>query len=170
MPRFSPDGTVLAFLSARTAREPAQVHVIELARGVPWRLAELPHAADLAWTPDGAALVVCAAEKPEDPTAHVIERIDWRDDDAGAATPRPTHLHLVALDGAAPRRLTAGPWAAWRPRVAPDGTVLFLADPRPDADLDPCAQVHRLDPGGAVQPVTALPSSVVRFAPSPTAA
>jgi dipeptidyl aminopeptidase/acylaminoacyl peptidase len=165
-PRFSPDGTLLAFLSAREDG-PAQVHVLELARGLPWRLTDLPHgASDLAWTPEGDALVVLAEDAGErDPTAHVIERVDWRSDDEEAVPRRPSHLHRVALDGAAPRRLTEGDWSASRPRVAADGTVLFLADPRPDRDLDPCAQVHRLGPGGAVEPVTAVPGGVQRFTP-----
>jgi dipeptidyl aminopeptidase/acylaminoacyl peptidase len=175
-PRFSPDGSLLAFLSSREHGKPAQLHVVELARGVPWKLAEFPHgASDLAWMPDGFALVVSAEDEhgagevaaEGGATAHVIERIDWRDDDDATVPRRPSHLHLVSLDGAAPRRLTSGPWIAWRPRVAADGTVLFLADPRPDADLDPAAQVHRVGAGGAVEPVTALPGGVVRFAPQP---
>ena len=97
----------------------------------------------------------------------MIERIDWRDDDESAVPRRPTHLHLVTLDEAAPRRLTSGRWSAWRPRVAADGSVLFLADPRPDSDLDPCAQVHRVGAGGDVEAVTALPGGVVRFTPLP---
>jgi dipeptidyl aminopeptidase/acylaminoacyl peptidase len=173
-PRFSPDGTRLAFLSSRTPEESSQVCVVELARGLPWRLTEFPHgASDLWWTPDGAGLVVSAADEhgagevaaEGGATAHVIERIDWRDDDDPNVPRRTTHLHLVGLDGAAPRRLTAGSWTAWRPRVAADGTVLFLADPRADGDLDPCAQVHRVGPGEEITAVTSLPGGVVRFAP-----
>jgi dipeptidyl aminopeptidase/acylaminoacyl peptidase len=173
-PRFSPDGSMLAFLSSRKPEEDSQVHVVELARGIPWRLTEFPHGVgDLWWTPDGSALVVSAADEhgsgevpgSDGAVAHVIERIDWRDDDDPSVPRRTTHLHLVALDGGAPRRLTAGWWTASRPRVAADGTVLFLADPRPEGDLDPCAQVHRVGAGGDVEPVTSLPGGVVRFAP-----
>jgi dipeptidyl aminopeptidase/acylaminoacyl peptidase len=133
LPRFSPDGRMLAFVSSRKPEEDAQVHVVELARGIPWRLTEFPHGVgDLWWTPDGAGLVVSAADEhgagevpgPEGAaTAFVIERIDWRDDDDPSVPRRTTHLHLVALDGGPPRRLTEGAWSAWRPRVAADGTV-----------------------------------------------
>jgi len=70
-PRFSPDGTALAFISDRRTvveDEPAapkdredgtQVHVLLLAGGEARRLTDLPRGVDdLAWSPDGRSLVV----------------------------------------------------------------------------------------------------------------
>ena len=70
-PRFSPDGTALAFLSDRrplVEEEPdapkdredgTQVHLLPLAGGEARRLTDLPRGVDaFAWSPDGRSLVV----------------------------------------------------------------------------------------------------------------
>jgi dipeptidyl aminopeptidase/acylaminoacyl peptidase len=104
------------------------------------------------WHPDGRRLVVLADDARSDrvvgeretgePTARVIDRLDWRYDGAGL-TLHPAHLHVVSRSGGAPRRLTSGPWSASQPRVSPDGaTVAFLADLDADADRRVRSGVH----------------------------
>jgi Tol biopolymer transport system component len=56
-PRWSPDGTRLAFLSERTPKEKLQLYVMPADGGEPTRLTSLENGAgSLAWSPDGARL------------------------------------------------------------------------------------------------------------------
>jgi dipeptidyl aminopeptidase/acylaminoacyl peptidase len=175
-PRFSPDGRLVAYLSAPQDKA-AQLHVVAREGGQPRKLTSFPHgAADAVWSPDGASLIVLADDEhhPGDvvaakgaPTARVIDRIDWRDDDEGSDRVLPRHVHRVPLHGGEPERLTSGEWRASRPRVAADGSVLVLADPRPGSDLDPAAQVHRVARDGRVEAVTGLPGGVAHYTPLP---
>jgi dipeptidyl aminopeptidase/acylaminoacyl peptidase len=180
LPRFSPDGEHLAFLSGRE-RDVDQVWVLPVAGGEPWRLTSFKRGvADLDWHPGGRALVVAATDGRSDrvvgerddgePTARLISRIDWRLDGVGVLT-HPAHLHVVPLaspgDGAArPRRLTSGAWSASRPRVSHDGSrVAYLADPRPDADVDPRPAVWSVPfAGGEPRRETDLPGPALRHA------
>jgi dipeptidyl aminopeptidase/acylaminoacyl peptidase len=150
-PRFSPDGSAVAFLSDRGGGQ--QVHVIPVAGGESRQVTTMPRGvAAFDWCPDGRRLVV-AAEDPTSrhlageareggPTARVITRLGWRLDGAGLVL-HDVHLHVVRLAGGRPRRLTSGPWSASSPRVSPDGReVAFLADRDPDADLCFHAAIH----------------------------
>ena len=172
-PRFSPDGRTLAFLSDRDGAR--QLYVIDVDGGE-----ATPVTADAVfprgvgafdWHPDGRRLVVLAEDarserlvgerESGEPTARVIDRLDWRFDGAGL-TLHPSHLHVVSRAGGAPRRLTSGPWSAWQPRVSPDGTaVAFLADLDPDADRRVRAGVHLVGIDGGEPRRLAEPSGDV---------
>jgi dipeptidyl aminopeptidase/acylaminoacyl peptidase len=153
-PRFSPDGTALAFLSSR------RVHVAGQGVVGPGDVREF------AWLGDG--FVVLAEDDAEGPpVARVIRRLDWRKEGHGLRL-TPVHAHLVAADGTV-TRLTEGPWRTWCLRVAPCGTkVGFLADPGPDSDLDPNPQVHEVPlTGGPVTKVSRVTGPVIRFSYDP---
>lgn len=156
-PLFSPDGTMVAFLSNREAGVD-QVWVVPVAGGEPRRLTSFKRGAVAhAWSPDGRSLAVCAhddrspllvGERDDgEPTARVLRRIDWRDDDTYGYLWWPVHVHLVSLRGRA-RRLTSGPWSASTPGFLPDGRIGFLADLRDDRDVAPLPQLHAVAPGG----------------------
>ncbi len=165
-PRWSPDGSTLAFLSSRAGT--AQVHLLPAEGGEARSLGQLPGAvSDLRWLPDGKGLVVAAAV-PVDP--------DWRGERPqgrapGSAGPRPRwrgscrtratawatrwrEIHLFALDiaGGEHRQLTDGPFDALAFGVAPDGRTLAYVRTRTGrtahrADLWTCA----IDGAGARQ-------------------
>lgn len=172
-PRLAPDGSAVAFL--RSADGPSQIYLLALDGTQPRRLTDARHGVhDLAWYPDGDALVALVEDDTADtvhggtgdqsPTCLVLRRLDWRADGAEAGMRlRPQHLHRVPVRGGEPRRLTGGAWSASRPRVAADGTVHLIADPGPDADLDPCPQVHRIAPDGSLVTVTDLAGGVRRY-------
>jgi dipeptidyl aminopeptidase/acylaminoacyl peptidase len=150
-PRFSPDGSELAFLSDRG--DGRQLHVIAVDGGEAVAVTSLPRGVDeYDWHPDGRRFVVVAEDEHTEaivgeradgePTARLIRRLDWRLDGVGLLL-RPRHAHVVSRRGGRPRRLTSGPWSLCSPRVSPDGaTVAFLADLDPDADRRVRAGVH----------------------------
>jgi tricorn protease len=101
-PRFSPDGRLLAWTSARD--DEPEVHVAEVDGGPSRRLTYWGHFRTRVdgWTPDGEVLAITASGEP---------------------LPRNTWAHAVSLDGGPARRLPYGPVGA----VAhgPSGRVLL---------------------------------------------
>ena len=153
-PLFSPDGRSLGFLSDRDGER--HLYVIDIDGGEATPATDAAHLARgvqaFDWHPDGRRLVVLAEDARSEnvvgerssgePTARVINRLDWRYDGAGL-TLHPAHLHVVPRAGGGLRRLTSGPWSAAQPRVSPDGTaVAFLADLDPDADRRVRSGIH----------------------------
>jgi len=99
-PRFSPDGTILAFLSDRRPlvedepdapkdrEDETQVHLLPLAGGEARRLTDLPRGVDaFAWSPDGRSLVVRT-------TSFGATRAEDRKARGKAAPPKPGAMPL----------------------------------------------------------------------------
>jgi dipeptidyl aminopeptidase/acylaminoacyl peptidase len=146
-PRFSPDGRYLAYLSA-PLRQPAQLHVLPLDGGEPWRLGPFDDGCEgPVWLPDSSALVVSAPTRPpeergrsaeelaERPRPRRITTTRYRFNGRGWTVDRAQQLFLVPLDGGEPCPLTDGPWDASAPAVSPDGRwVLFESAREPDQE------------------------------------
>lgn len=141
-PRWSPDGTRLAFLSDRAERGVRQVYLLDLARGgEALRLTEHKSGVSaLDWSPDGAWIAYTA---PDEPTEEETERKKSRDEIVADADVKLTGLWLLTVpadaatlaDGELPerRRLSPegvhvigeplfGPPFGW----APDGSALVV--------------------------------------------
>ncbi|MCX7622581.1 MAG: hypothetical protein N2Z82_02315, partial [Thermomicrobium sp.] len=138
MPRWSPDGRALAFLSDRTGTD--QVWVIPRhggeARQVT-RFAEPVSAFE--WSPEGERLVVVTrALQPEgapETTTDVVRLTALRyryDGQRGFLHERRSHLWLVRLDDGRVERLTDGDWDDDWPTWSPDGSLLVFASNRTD--------------------------------------
>ena len=90
-----------------------------------------------------------------------VESWNLRDGDRACS-----NLWTVSSAGAAPRRLTDGPWRDTAPAWSPDGASLaFLSD----RDGSPQIWVRRLD-SGADRRITSLPASPLTVAWSPDGA
>jgi dipeptidyl aminopeptidase/acylaminoacyl peptidase len=173
-PRWSPDGTRLAFVASETEGS-AQIHVHWIAEGVTSRVTNLIETPTrLAWSPDGRqlAFVMRVAAKrvplkvtlPEAPKGakwaeplQAIDRMVYRADGEGFLPDAFGQAFVVPADGGSARQLTDGPWdhkdIAW----APDGNEIFLsANRRPDADQTPNdSEIHAIDLAtGAIRPLT----------------
>lgn len=153
-PRWSPDGTRLAFV-AKGAGDKPQLFVRWLA-GEAAAITALPESpADIAWSPDGGriaftmfvpsdgAMLGAALAKPEgakwaDPIK-VIDRINYRADGEGYARAGYNHIFVVSAEGGAPRQLTFGDYddgggVAWMP----DGRrLIFSANRSEDWERHP---------------------------------
>jgi len=168
-PRWSPDGTRLAFLRSPEAGKPAQLWLLPIdGGGEAIRLTDLAKGAGSpAWSPDGRRIAFTSgtnpaldtpeaeANKPKNPPGRIVGRPMVQLDNAGALDPdHNDHLWVVdlAADGrtasGTPRMLTTGSWSEHDPAWTPDGRrVLFLSDRRHEPWFGPeDADVWSVDP------------------------
>ncbi len=128
-PRWSPDGTRLAFLSDRAERGTPGLHVIDAAGGESRPLVTRRRAVGgFAWSPDGAGLAFLA---PDEPTEEDERRETERDDAQvwGEEWHR-QRLWLVPADGGQPELLWAPDLHLTALAWSPDGGRIALLGQR----------------------------------------
>jgi dipeptidyl aminopeptidase/acylaminoacyl peptidase len=164
-PRWSPDGTRLAYVAAAEGEAP-QLYVRWMATGVAAKLATLPQSpGDIAWSPDGKTIAFTmftpetpaklgsAPPKPEGAkwadALEVITSVTFRFDNAGWLKPGHEQVYVIPSDGGAPRALTSdafnnGGSISW----TPDGrAILFSANHDKNWEREFYhSSVFRLDP------------------------
>jgi len=157
MPRWSPDGTRVAYLSDADGKQ--QIYVRWMDTGQTARITNLENSPDaINWSPDGKMLSFSAfvpgkgphladlpvpppgAKWADPPTAY--DRQVYRFNGAGYLKPGYMQLFVVSADGGAPRQITNGnfpnggnEWAPTQAEWAPDGKYLILsANRHPESD------------------------------------
>jgi dipeptidyl aminopeptidase/acylaminoacyl peptidase len=150
-PRFSPDGTQLAFVSDRDG-EKKQLFVLPLQGGEPRRLSDLPEdVEDPAWSPDSKRLVF--ASRVPDPAYEVEDerrrpprrfvRLQFKFDNEGWTADRRRHVFVCSADGAGPTQLTSGDFEDSHPSWSPDGTrIVFVSSRGEGWDLEPVSHLY----------------------------
>jgi acylaminoacyl-peptidase len=172
-PRWSPDGTRLAFVS--NAAGSPQLFVRWMDSGQTALLTNLTEApGDLTWSPDGRSLAFSMLVPTEGeplakppaapegakwaPPATVIDRMIYRADGEGYLKPGFTHIFLVAADGGTPRQLTQGNFNhGGRLSFTPDGRQLvFSANRNADWEYDPNnSEIYAVElASGSIQQLT----------------
>jgi len=164
-PRWSPDGTRLAYLGAG-ADGSTQLFVYWTESGVSAAISNfLESPSGLAWSGDGRRLAftmpVAAERKPlkvdlpeapknakwADPPK-LIDRMVFRVDGEGYLPNTFSQLFIIGADGGAARQLTHGDFdTQGEPSFTADGkSVLISANRRPDADYEPLdSEIYRVD-------------------------
>jgi len=184
-PRFSPDGSWLAFLRAgeEDGAKP-QIHVMPVSGGEPRQLREHPLGVEaLAWSPDSTRIAYVArvpepgrygtkdGVPPAKEPPRRITTLKFRLDNAGFILDRRPHVFVVdaLAEGAEPVRLTNGDFDHGDPAWSPDGRqVAFISARHADRDYDEMSDVFLVpaEGGDAVQ-VTRTTAPVSRPAFSP---
>jgi dipeptidyl aminopeptidase/acylaminoacyl peptidase len=160
-PRWSPDGRWLAFLSSRDD-EHTQLWLLDRQGGEGHKATTLPSDVDdYVWAPDGkrVALVVADADtaKPKTPAPIVIDRFQFKQDDAGYLGKERRHLHVLDVESGKTTTLTSGDYDEILPAWSPDGkSLVFVSKRRRDFDRDSNWDLYVIDaaPGAAPRQLT----------------
>lgn len=176
-PRWSPDGTLLAFLSDRAERGTAGLYVLDPTGGEAAGAAVGKRAvAAHAWSPDSARLAFLAPDAPDDED----ERRTKERDDAEVFGERVAfnRLSTVAAGGGEVTALPIGDLHPTELAWSPDGTrIALLARPTPELDLSTDTAVYLVTmaaagttPAHSTGSTTSAGPDLVRLASTPWAA
>ena len=128
-PRWSPDGTTIAFTTDRLGK-PAPV-TVPATGGSLTKLAQHDLAINwLAWSPDGASIAYSVTVDPEertagpDPLIRVTARLDYKEDVRGYLGDRRTQIFVAPATSGETRRLSTGNEDHWFPTWSPDSRTL----------------------------------------------
>ena len=144
-PRWSPDGSFLAFVREVPDQKP-QVYLMRADGGEAWQMTDMPKGVEhLAWSPDSRAIAFVAAtggdeKEPKDRSPveknepRVVEHLNYKLDGTGYFDGRRSHIFVVAVESSAPselpepRQITDGDWDDRYPCWSPDGrTIAFTS-------------------------------------------
>ncbi|MGB9665852.1 MAG: S9 family peptidase [Candidatus Cryosericum sp.] len=154
MPRWSPDGRQIAFLSSRKEGESAQVYIINVDGGEARRLTDVKgEISNLAWSPDGTKLLLEFTKKDQEAVdreadeakkklgvvARHYSRLFYRGDGQGWFGRERAHLWTVDITKGKMKQLTSGDvYDEYNASWSPDGkSIVFCSNRSEDPDLQP---------------------------------
>ncbi|MCC7255684.1 MAG: S9 family peptidase [Dokdonella sp.] len=163
-PRWSPDGSRIAYLSNAEDKSGTQLFVRWMKTGASARITSLPATPfGITWSPDGHRIAFSLfvpdegmqlgkpLTKPQGATwaepLQIIDKVVYRTDEGGYSKPGYRQIFWVAADGGAPVQLTFGAHNAGSPLSwSHDGrSILFSANLTPDWQRDMVnSEVHEV--------------------------
>ncbi|MFN2627050.1 MAG: prolyl oligopeptidase family serine peptidase [Gaiellaceae bacterium] len=158
-PRWSPDGTRLAFVAKRGSTKAAQLYVIQVEGGEAHRLTEAKEDTGVpVWSPDGTRIAFCSRVRDADyeeederkRRPRRITRLGYKLDNVGWTLDRRTQIFVVPADGSGePEQLTSGDWENGSPAWSPDGSrIAFVSSRGNDWDIDLVSDLYVMSSDG----------------------
>ncbi len=157
-PRWSPDGSSLAFVSDRSGLN--QIWIMSTSGGEPKQITFVKHgASNPVWSPDSQKLLFETEQAPEEdifttegdspnnsPSAVKIDRLRYKSDSRGFHHGRRAHIGLFRFDLEESSLLTNGSYDHHTPDWSPDSQfIVFSANRNSDEDISPVQDLYTLN-------------------------
>ena len=145
-PRWSPDGSYLAFLSNRAGGS-SQVHILPMKGGEAIQITDLKGSVyELSWSPDSKSIAftsnvnesVETVSTHDTPSPWIITDLKYKFNGQGYFDGSKMQLFVVGLDGESPIQLTEGAYNNSQITWSPDcSSLAFISARHEDRDRDP---------------------------------
>ncbi|MDP3357851.1 MAG: S9 family peptidase [Lutibacter sp.] len=175
-PRWSPDNKYLSFI-AKQPEEKAQVWLLNRNGGDAQQLTKIKQGVSgYEWAPDGKRLLLSIKDpKPEELTPDkeddkkvkpaVIDRLQFKRDNAGYLDRYRTHLYIFTPGDSVPVQITSGDFDEKSPAWSPDGkSIAFVSNRTDNADGNSNTDIwivatDNLDKGKTLKQLTTNPNA-----------
>ncbi|PZX61883.1 S9 family peptidase [Hydrotalea sandarakina] len=162
MPRWSPDGKYLSFISSRMGNTQSQIWLLDRRGGEAKQISHLKgDLEEYAWSPDGKKILISMQDPDYSDTAatktrkpYVINRYHFKDDQSGYLDNRHTHLYVLDVATEKLDTLTSGNFDETMPAWSPDGKkIAFVSNHTTDPDKNDNTDIWVMNAEKNAQPL-----------------